>query len=95
MLNGALVSAVNWAELVQKSLKREADVSGMGEEFSDAGVTFEPFTLRQAELAAGLWEKTRRQGALPGRPELTGTGHGTSRAGAVSRLGMEKAGAEY
>jgi PIN domain nuclease of toxin-antitoxin system len=62
VLDGALFSAMNWAEVVQKSLRCKADVIGMREEFSDVGVVFEPFTLSQAELAACLWGKTRRQG---------------------------------
>jgi len=61
-LDGALVSAVNWSEVVQKSLKRQADVSWMREGFTEVGVVFEPFTPAQAELAAHLWDKTRRYG---------------------------------
>jgi PIN domain nuclease of toxin-antitoxin system len=34
----------------------------MQEEFSEIGVIFEPFTPNQAELAAQLWDKTRRFG---------------------------------
>ena len=59
-LDGALVSAVNWSEVVQKSMKRQADVSWMREGFIEVGVVFEPFTPAQAELAAHLWDKTRR-----------------------------------
>lgn len=59
VLEEAVVSAVNWAEVVQKSLQRKANVTGMGEEFSKIGVVFEPFTPEQAEIAAHLWETTR------------------------------------
>jgi len=62
VLDGALVSAVNWSEVVQKSLKRQADVSWMREGFTEVGVVFEPFTPAQAELATRLWDKTRRYG---------------------------------
>ncbi len=61
-LDGGLVSAVNWAEVVQKSLKRKADISWMRKGFTEVGVVFEPFTPDQAELAARLWDKTRPQG---------------------------------
>lgn len=61
-LDGALVSPVNWAEVLQKSLARRADVSGMRDEFVDLGVKFEPFTAAQAETAARLWESTRQLG---------------------------------
>jgi ribonuclease VapC len=61
-LAGALVSAVNWSEVVQKSLRRQADVSGMRQEFVEVGVIFIPFTAEQAEIAADLWDKTRHHG---------------------------------
>ena len=61
-LDGGMVSAVNWAEVMQKSLLRRADVSGMQEDFYEVGVVFESFTPNQAEVAAKLWDKTRRQG---------------------------------
>jgi PIN domain nuclease of toxin-antitoxin system len=60
--DNAVVSVVNWAEVVQKSLWRQADVAGMREEFTEVGVIFEPFTIIQAEIAARLWEKTRTHG---------------------------------
>ena len=61
-LDEALVSAVNWSEVVQKSLSLQVDVQGMQQDFSDAGVDFEPFTPSQAEIAARLWLKTHRLG---------------------------------
>lgn len=61
-LPGALVGAVNWSEVVQKSLQRQADISGMQQEFIDAGVVFVPFTAEHAEIAALLWDKTRAFG---------------------------------
>ncbi len=61
-LDGGIVSAVNWAEVVQKSLLRRADVTGMQEEFAEVGLVFESFTASQAEIAASLWERTRRYG---------------------------------
>ncbi len=62
VLDGALVSAVNWAEVLQKALQRGADVHGMAAEFRKVGVTFEPFSTVQAEIAARLWGKTRHLG---------------------------------
>lgn len=59
VLDGALVSSVNWAEVVQKALARNVAVTGMREEFADVGVVFESFTAAQGELAAALWLKTR------------------------------------
>ena len=62
VLEDALVSTVNWAEVLQKSLRREVDVEGMQQEFMDVGVIFEPFTPRHAEIAARLWLRTRAHG---------------------------------
>ena len=61
-LEGARVSAVNWSEVLQKSLQRGVDVAGMGQEFTEVGVSFEPFTPQQAETAAWLWSHTRNHG---------------------------------
>ncbi len=61
-LDGSLVSAVNWSEVVQKSLQRQVDVAGMRDEFCEVGVVFEPFTPAHAEIAAHLWAKTQDLG---------------------------------
>ncbi|WP_018871125.1 MULTISPECIES: PIN domain-containing protein [unclassified Thioalkalivibrio] len=61
-LDGGCVSTVNWSEVVQKSLQSGVDVRGMQQEFMDVGLVFEPFTAQQAELAAQLWESSRRHG---------------------------------
>lgn len=62
VLDGALVSTVNWSEVFQKSLSRQADVNGIREDFEEIGVMLEPFTSEQAEIAAQLWIRTRRYG---------------------------------
>lgn len=61
-LDGGIVSSVNWVEVVQKSLLRHADITGMQEKFAEVGVIIEPFTPEQAEIAAHIWQKTRRHG---------------------------------
>jgi PIN domain nuclease of toxin-antitoxin system len=61
-LDTAQVSTVNWAEVLQKSLRRQVDIIGMQEEFTEIGVTFEPFTPNQAALTAHLWDKTCKLG---------------------------------
>ncbi len=61
-LEGGRVSAVNWSEVLQKSLQRKVDIEGMQQEFIEVGVTFEPFTPQQAETAARLWSRTRNHG---------------------------------
>lgn len=59
VLDGACVSTVNWSEVLQKALHRKVAVHGMQQEFIDVGVTFESFTVQQAEIAAQLWERSR------------------------------------
>ncbi len=61
-LSGAMVCAVNWSEVVQKSLQRQVDITGMRQEFTEAGAVFVPFTAEHAEIAALLWDKTRAFG---------------------------------
>lgn len=61
-LSGAMVSAVNWSEVVQKSLQRQADIAGLRQEFEHTGVVFLPFTPEHAEIAALLWDRTRQHG---------------------------------
>jgi len=62
VLEDAWVSAVNWSEILQKSLQREVDIDGMQQAFTELGVRFEPFTAHQAEVAARLWSHTRGRG---------------------------------
>ena len=62
VLEGAHVSAVNWSEVLQKSLQRDVDIDGMQQEFTEVGVIFEPFTPEQAEIAARLFTRTENHG---------------------------------
>ena len=62
VLEGACVSAVNWCEVLEKSLQRDVDIEGMQREFMEVGATFEPFTPEQAETAARLYTQTRNHG---------------------------------
>lgn len=61
-LEGALVSTVNWSEVIQKAIAHGVDVRGMRDDFLGLGATFVAFTTVQSELAAGLWRDTRALG---------------------------------
>ena len=61
-LEGALVSAVNWSEVLQKAMRAGVDTDGMARDFMALGVQFRPFTSEQAEIAAQLWNRTRQRG---------------------------------
>ena len=62
VLDGASISAVNWSEVIQKSLQKGVEVQGMLDEVTDLGLTVEPFTAAPAEQAARLWAQTRGSG---------------------------------
>jgi len=62
VLDGALVSAVNWSEVVQKLLQRGADTESLLEDITELGVLVEPFTAAQADASARLWASTRNAG---------------------------------
>jgi len=61
-LEGAVISTVNWSEVLQKSIRAGVDVEGMAQDFADIGVGFEPFTTQQAETAVTLWNRSRNHG---------------------------------
>lgn len=55
----AMISTVNWAEVVQKSLSQNIDTQGMGRDLEALGLSIQPFTAEQAEIAGTLWQETR------------------------------------
>ena len=58
----SVISAVNWSEVIQKSITNGVDVTGMREEFQALGLTVVPFLAEQAEIAGLLWQQTREKG---------------------------------
>jgi ribonuclease VapC len=66
LLDGALVSAVNWSEVLQKSMARAVDVAGMAEDLGALGVQIQPFAEKDAEAAARIWVNARRAGLAMG-----------------------------
>ena len=62
ILNEAVMSTVNWAEVCQKSLAHDVDTTNLREDLELLGMRIEPFTIRQAEIAAELWQRTRSAG---------------------------------
>lgn len=61
-LESAVISAVNWSEVLQKSLARGVDIGGLKEDLEALGLHIEPFTVEDAELAAKFWTLTRERG---------------------------------
>ena len=57
-----MISSVNWAEVVQKSIAAEVDVRGMLEDLEALGLQVEPFTAEDGETTGQLWTQTRQAG---------------------------------
>jgi PIN domain nuclease of toxin-antitoxin system len=62
VLAESVISSVNWAEVVQKSIAARVDVDGMLDDLQSLGLTVEPFTPEDGEMAGRLWEQTRQAG---------------------------------
>ena len=62
VLSEAVISSVNWAEVVQKSVAADVDVDGMRDDLDALGLKVLPFTAEEAELASRLWRQTRQVG---------------------------------
>ncbi len=58
-LEGAVLSAVNWSEVLQKSLARGVETEGLREDLEALGTSIDSFTVEDAETAARLWVSTR------------------------------------
>lgn len=62
VLENSIVSAVNWAEVVQKAVAHGIDIDGMSEEMQALGLNVQPFSPEDAEVAGKLWTTTRSRG---------------------------------
>lgn len=58
----ALISSVNWSEVVQKALAYNTNVTGLRQDLEALGLQIVDFDARQAEAAAELWTLTRSAG---------------------------------
>lgn len=62
VLAESVMSSVNWAEVVQKSVAAGVVVDGMQEDLEALGLTIAPFSSQEAEMAGRLWLHTRQAG---------------------------------
>ena len=62
VLSESVMSSVNWAEVIQKSIAAGVDVNGMLDDLQALGLVVEPFTPEDGEMAGRLWEQTRQYG---------------------------------
>ncbi|WP_020558213.1 type II toxin-antitoxin system VapC family toxin [Thiofilum flexile] len=59
VLHRALISTVNWSEVVQKLSVHDPAAAEIRPELEMTGLRIIPFTVEQAEIAASLWEQVR------------------------------------
>jgi ribonuclease VapC len=62
VLSESVMSSVNWAEVIQKSIAVGIDVDGMLDDLQVLGLRVEPFLPEDGEVAGRLWEQTRSAG---------------------------------
>ena len=72
----AVISSVNWAEVVQKSIAADVAVKGMREDLEALGLRIIPFSAEEAGIAAQLWQKTCHAGLSLGDRACLSTGIG-------------------
>ena len=61
-LSEALISGVNWSEVVQQLVRRGAELTNCREDLEVLGLTILPFDAQAAEQAAQLWPLGRPYG---------------------------------
>lgn len=62
LLAAAVISSVNWSEVVQKSIARDVWDESLRADLEALGLSILPFTREDAEGAARLWHRTRARG---------------------------------
>jgi PIN domain nuclease of toxin-antitoxin system len=62
LLATAAISSVNWSEVIQKALDRQAEVDGLRQDLEALGLEIFPFTAEHAERTAQLRSRTQHLG---------------------------------
>lgn len=70
----AVISSVNWSEVMQKSIAAAVDVNGMRGDLEALGLRIVPFGAEEAEISAQLWQQTRSTGLSLGDRACLSTG---------------------
>ena len=58
----AVMSTVNWAEVIGKARDDGVDTRGLREDLASLGLALEPFSAEQAEISGQIKERTGRTG---------------------------------
>ena len=61
-LSTAIMSSVNWCEVAQKRVQRGLPVEPLRVDLVELGLEILPFTVEEAEAAAGMYQATRSSG---------------------------------
>ena len=62
IFNKAVISSVNWAEVIQKVIAKNISVDNLDNELAAVGLSFLSFDRQQASIAASLWQQTKELG---------------------------------
>ena len=62
VLRESVMSSVNWAEVVQKSIVAGVEVDGLLHDLEVLGLRIEPFTVEDGEMTGRLWQQTYQAG---------------------------------
>ena len=62
LLERSVISSVNWAEVLQRSISLGLGTQGKQQDLEGLGVQILPFTVEDADSTAQLWLNTRRVG---------------------------------
>lgn len=62
LLGRAVISVVNWAEVLQRYRAHGVDTAGKRDDVVALGIAIEAFTDEDADAVAELWEPTRSAG---------------------------------
>jgi PIN domain nuclease of toxin-antitoxin system len=62
LLNKAVISTVNWTEVIQKAIAKNISIDGLDNELEELGLSFISFDSQQARVAGSLWQQTKTLG---------------------------------
>lgn len=62
IVNKAVISSVNWAEVAQKAQAQNINVDNLFYDLVELGLSYVSFNINQARIAANLWQYTKIYG---------------------------------
>ena len=62
MLNKAVISTVNWTEVIQKAIAKNISIDDLDNDLAVVGLSFFSFDRQKARIAGSLWQQTKELG---------------------------------